>query len=155
MNLSRLGRFIRKLFGGKKSDSPVSVIVQPQVIDGVEYTWAPPAKKAAAAKPPKKPRRQRRSPEEIARDRAEALEELIAHARSTAAENQRKQTSAGITRYEWMSAGDERTCPACRKNDGRKFAWDRPPKTGHPGEGKLCPNGHCRCTAIAHFPRIK
>ncbi|WP_413510830.1 hypothetical protein [Serratia liquefaciens] len=48
----------------------------------------------------------------------------------------------GSTGYIWHSGGcnDE-----CDRNDGKKFKWDKPPKTGHPGEGALCKNGYCRC----------
>lgn len=57
---------------------------------------------------------------------------------------QLRQESAGITHYIWQTAGDERVRPTHRANDGKKFAWDKPPaQTGHPGH-----DINCRCVAI-------
>ena len=63
----------------------------------------------------------------------------------TAAFNEERQTSVGITHYEWQTAGDERVRPTHADNDGKVFAWDEPPEeTGHPGHDVAC-----RCVAIA------
>lgn len=91
------------------------------------------------------------------RTRAEILEDnnkkrmaLGVKAREHAKNTMVRQLELGITEYEWSTAGDERTCPACADNDGKKFRWDNPPEeTGHPGFGKACECGHCRCVALA------
>lgn len=56
-----------------------------------------------------------------------------------------KQKKLGATHYIWRSAEDADTCKECAKNNGKKFSWNRPPKTGHPGEGRCCPRSLCRC----------
>lgn len=55
----------------------------------------------------------------------------------------------GYKRYIWH--GDD-CCPSCNRQNGKTYAWSKPPKTGHPGEGKLCPNGYCRCWAEVIIP---
>ncbi|HBT7196296.1 TPA: hypothetical protein MCI55_003030 [Klebsiella pneumoniae] len=56
----------------------------------------------------------------------------------------------GSKRYIWH--GDD-CCPSCNRQNGKTYAWSKPPKTGHPGEGKLCPNGYCRCWAEVIIPK--
>jgi len=90
-----------------------------------------------------KPKRRRRTPEE------REASELLKQSRSYSLSEQRQQVSAGITHYIWQTAGDERTCPACAANDGKRFSWKNPPRTGHPGYHQCDGEGHCRCVAIA------
>lgn len=63
---------------------------------------------------------------------------------------QARQTAAGITRYVWTTALDERVRPDHADLDGSVQAWDDPPvvdqrtgRRGHPGE-----DFQCRCTAV-------
>lgn len=102
---------------------------------------------------PKKPRKPRRSKEEIKVERAQRKIWLGEQSRKHGAEDREKQLSLGITHYTWQSSGDERTCVECAKNDGKRFSWDKPPKTGHPGEGLCCApeEGHCRCVALPYI----
>ncbi|MEM7191585.1 MAG: phage minor head protein, partial [Pseudomonadota bacterium] len=51
------------------------------------------------------------------------------------------------THYIWRTRGDAKVRPSHAENDGKIFAWDNPPPTGHPGE-----DYGCRCTAIAYVP---
>ena len=51
------------------------------------------------------------------------------------------------THYVWRTRGDERVRLSHAQNDGRLFAWDEPPATGHPGE-----DFGCRCTAEPYVP---
>ncbi len=44
--------------------------------------------------------------------------------------------------YIWRTRGDNKVRPFHAANNGRIFAWDDPPATGHPGE-----DYNCRCTA--------
>ena len=46
------------------------------------------------------------------------------------------------THYIWRTRSDGNVRPNHAANDGRIFAWDTPPATGHPGE-----DYGCRCTA--------
>ncbi|WP_229746347.1 hypothetical protein [Hafnia psychrotolerans] len=73
------------------------------------------------------------------------FEKVNARGRMHAKAEEIRQTQIGITHYIWRSAEDGDCCSECKKNNGKKFAWKRPAKTGHPGEGKCCPNGVCRC----------
>ncbi|ODR99451.1 hypothetical protein AUC68_05655 [Methyloceanibacter methanicus] len=51
------------------------------------------------------------------------------------------------THYIWRTRGDGRVRPSHAANDGKIFAWDDPPPTGHPGE-----DYGCRCRAEAYVP---
>ncbi len=46
------------------------------------------------------------------------------------------------THYIWRTQRDGRVRPSHQENDGKIFAWDEPPPTGHPGE-----DYGCRCWA--------
>lgn len=56
--------------------------------------------------------------------------------------NQARQNNIGITHYIWRTAGDERVRPEHQDNNGKRFSWQSPPSTGHPGE-----DIQCRCVA--------
>lgn len=49
-------------------------------------------------------------------------------------------SAAGYKHYFWHTAEDEKVRPAHAENNGKIFAWDDPPPTGHPGE-----DYNCRC----------
>lgn len=53
-----------------------------------------------------------------------------------------RQRSIGVTHYFWRAVGDNRTRDSHRDNDGKRFAWNDPPPTGHPGQAI-----QCRCIA--------
>jgi SPP1 gp7 family putative phage head morphogenesis protein len=57
--------------------------------------------------------------------------------------NEVRQKDLGLTHFIWATAADERLCPVCAPLDGKRFAWDKPPAVGAPGE--VHPN--CRCYA--------
>ncbi len=79
----------------------------------------------------------------IARDQVAKLNAAVTEAR---------QTKMGVTNYFWRTSQDERVRPSHEENEGKKFAWDDPPATGHPGQ-----DIQCRCTAepdLSHLLRI-
>lgn len=76
----------------------------------------------------------------IARDQTKKLNSSLTKLR---------QQEIGVTEYIWQTSGDERVRPTHAANDGKKFKWDKPPATGHPGEAV-----NCRCTAIAVLDNI-
>jgi SPP1 gp7 family putative phage head morphogenesis protein len=50
----------------------------------------------------------------------------------------------GVQKLEWMTMGDERTCPVCGPLDGQEFTIDKfPQQPAHP---------HCRCTNLVAWP---
>ena len=53
------------------------------------------------------------------------------------------------THYIWRTRGDDKVRPNHAANNGRVFAWDDPPDTGHPGEDYVC-----RCTAEPFMPSV-
>lgn len=88
----------------------------------------------------------------IARDQIASLNASITKA---------QQTDAGVKRYKWSTANDQRVRECHQELDGKIFSWDDPPEmwyrsktdgkvfTGrccHPGED-IC----CRCVAIPIF----
>lgn len=58
--------------------------------------------------------------------------------------NQIRQEQAGITKYEWATAGDERVRDLHSSYNGKTYSWDKPPSDGHPGTPI-----RCRCVALA------
>ena len=50
------------------------------------------------------------------------------------------------THYIWRTRGDNKVRPEHAANNGKIFAWDNPPPTGHPGEAF-----GCRCLAEAYY----
>lgn len=83
-------------------------------------------------------------------DVTESRAKLIARdqtSKMNGAFNEARQTSLGIERYEWQTAGDERVRETHAENDGKIFEWDNPPtETGNPGD-----DINCRCVAIPVF----
>lgn len=53
------------------------------------------------------------------------------------------------THYIWRTRGGDKVRATHAANNGRIFAWDDPPPTGHPGE-----NYGCRYTAEAYFGHV-
>ncbi len=53
------------------------------------------------------------------------------------------------THYIWRTRGDNKVRASHAANNGKVFAWDNVPPTGHPGEGY-----GCRCTAEPYQPRV-
>lgn len=57
--------------------------------------------------------------------------------------NQTRQTALGITKYRWVTVGDDRVRESHRSKNGKIFSWNDPPAdTGHPGQ-----DYQCRCVA--------
>ena len=72
----------------------------------------------------------------IARDQSSKLNSAL---------SQQRQQNLGIEEYIWRTSGDERVREDHKRNNGKIFRWDSPPKkTGHPGQ-----DIQCRCVAQA------
>ena len=50
------------------------------------------------------------------------------------------------THYIWRTRRDRRVRPSHAANDGKIYAWNNPPQTGHPGDAY-----GCRCTAEPYY----
>lgn len=53
-----------------------------------------------------------------------------------------RQKDVGVKGYIWRGVGDSRERPTHLANNNRRFTWDDPPATGHPGD-----DIQCRCWA--------
>lgn len=61
--------------------------------------------------------------------------------------DQFRHTQLGIEKYVWVTVGDDRVRPTHAANEGKIFAWSKPPAaTGHPGD-----DINCRCRAMAYI----
>ena len=60
-----------------------------------------------------------------------------------------KQQSRPTSHYIWRTRRDNKVRPSHAANDGKIFAWDDPPGTGHPGD-----DYGCRCTAEPYLPDL-
>ena len=76
----------------------------------------------------------------IARDQVNKLNGNLA---------KKRQEDTGIKHYIWRTSQDERVRPSHQELEGERFAWDKPPSEGHPGEPI-----QCRCTAEPDFKEI-
>lgn len=62
-----------------------------------------------------------------------------------------RSREAGVDRYRWRTAGDERVRPTHRANEGKVFSWDKPPATtGHPRT-----EPRCRCTSQPYIELLE
>ncbi len=57
--------------------------------------------------------------------------------------NRIRQTEVGITKYRWLTSGDDRVRTSHREINGDIFLWSNPPSFGHPGQ-----DFNCRCVAV-------
>lgn len=53
-----------------------------------------------------------------------------------------RQIAAGVEKYKWRTARDNRVRDKHKKREGETFSWNSPPNGGHPGE-----EINCRCFA--------
>lgn len=60
-----------------------------------------------------------------------------------------KETKKPTTHYIWRTRNDNNVRAEHAENNGKIFAWDDFPKTGHPGE-----DFGCRCRAEPYYPAI-
>lgn len=113
-------------------------------IHSIDYSYRRPEVKSK----PKNGRR--RSKEEMLADGIAYQKLMGDDFRKSAKATQIQAERVGSKKYIWRGSD---CCPNCDKQNGKTFSWARPPKTGHPGEGKLCPNGYCRCWAEVIIPK--
>ncbi len=60
-----------------------------------------------------------------------------------------KKQARPTTHYIWRTRSDGKVRSSHAANNGKVFAWDTPPPTGHPGD-----DYGCRCTAEPYLPKI-
>jgi len=69
--------------------------------------------------------------------------------RGTPIDLETKSDEYPTTHYIWRTRGDGKVRQSHTKNNGKIFAWNDPPNTGHPGE-----DYGCRCIAKPYYPRL-
>ena len=63
--------------------------------------------------------------------------------------DQTRQTQAGVKKFKWKTAEDDRVRPTHQVLDNQVFLWTAPPSIGIPGEPI-----QCRCVAIPYIDGI-
>jgi uncharacterized protein with gpF-like domain len=96
-----------------------------------------------------RPSRKGRTPEQIAADTETYNQERLAKSRARFAFDEKTRAFIGVKAYRWRSCGDYDTCAICRRNNGKRFLYAKPPASGHPGTF-MCDQGDgesgpCRC----------
>lgn len=87
---------------------------------------------------------------EIARKRANLIARDQANKLSGKLDELRHR-EAGVERYRWETARDDRVRRTHRANQGKVFRWDKPPRvTGHPRT-----EINCRCTAQPYIDLVE
>lgn len=74
------------------------------------------------------------------------------HFAAIAAFNRERCIALGITSYKWLAMDVHGTCDVAKRNGGKVFAYDNPPKEGHVGEGQCNSLDWCRCIAKSIVP---
>jgi hypothetical protein len=61
----------------------------------------------------------------------------------------RKEAERPTTHYIWRTRSDDKVRSSHAANNGKIFAWDNPPPTGHPGD-----DFGCKCVAEPYIPEV-
>ena len=98
--------------------------------------------------PPAAPKKRGKSPEQYEAELDAYYLAMRQHFAEWAKFNREKAIRAGVIRYEWLAMDVHGTCKVARRNKGKTFAYNQPPKDGHPCEGECTSPDWCRCSAI-------
>ncbi len=94
------------------------------------------------------------SPDHVDRDRQAFLDDMRAKGMRHFEFNRSRAEMIGATHYIWRTALGRGCCPTCAAYEGKFFAFDVPPPSGHPGHVGGCLPGYCRCYAEPVLPDI-
>lgn len=100
------------------------------------------------------PRRRGLSPAEKEVEQRRYIRELRERGQISFRRTAWQAGQVGSRHYVWLSAGDSDVCSTCAAKNGRRFVWGARLKGGHPGDGSLCTQGYCRCTALPVVPKM-
>ena len=101
----------------------------------------------------KPPRKRGVPPEEYDANFEIYREEMRDQFRATARFERERREAIGFQKYKWR--GGEDGCDIGRRNEGKTFSSDKPPKDSHPGEGRCNSEDWCRCYAETVVPGFK
>ncbi len=101
-----------------------------------------------------RPPRRRGPPEEIKADEGRYLGEMNRMNEALFLRTRAQAMRAGSKKYIWRTCADGDVCPACARNNGKRFSWDAPPGNPFPGRGGTCSVGYCRCFPEAILPDL-
>jgi hypothetical protein len=96
---------------------------------------------------PATPKKRAKTPEQRAAELAAYRLAMRKHSACVAAIERERRIALGITSYEWVAVDVHGTCEVAKRNDGKVFSYDSPPKEGHVGEGECGSPDYCRCFA--------
>jgi hypothetical protein len=102
--------------------------------------------------PPSAPKRRGKTPEQQAIELDNYLRAMRTHVAAIAAFNRERRAALGITSYKWLAMDVYGVCDVAKRNGGKVFSHDRPPKEGHVAEGQCSSPDWCRCVAKAVVP---
>ncbi|MGA2795492.1 MAG: hypothetical protein ABSE69_18610 [Roseiarcus sp.] len=97
--------------------------------------------------PPAAPKKRGKTPEQWAAALAAYHIAMRNHFAAIAAFERGRSIALGITSYKWVAVDVHGTCDVAKRNDGKVFSYDKPPKEGHVGEGQCNSPDWCRCIA--------
>jgi hypothetical protein len=97
-------------------------------------------------------KRKGRTSEQIEADSQQWLRDIRERGRQAFERDKQSALRAGSKFYLWRTSNDGDVCPACAKNNGKRFRWDKAAPHLHPGHSETCKEGYCRCYAEALLP---
>lgn len=97
-------------------------------------------------------KRKGRTSVQIQEDSLRWIRETREHCRQSFDRDKQHAIHIGSKYYLWRTSKDGDVCPACAKNNGKRFRWDQAPPHLHPGHSEVCKEGYCRCYAQAVLP---
>jgi hypothetical protein len=102
--------------------------------------------------PPAAPKKRGKTPEQWAAELAVYRQAMRKHFAVIAAFQRERRIGLGITSYKWIALDVHGTCDVAKRNGGKVFSHDKPPKEGHVGEGQCNSPDWCRCIAKSVIP---
>ncbi len=102
--------------------------------------------------PPDAPKKRGKTPDQYDAELAAYRLAMRKHFAAIAAFRRQRCVAAGITSYKWLALDVHGTCDVAKRNGGKIFSYDNPPKEGHPCEGQCGSPDWCRCSAKPVVP---
>jgi uncharacterized protein with gpF-like domain len=97
--------------------------------------------------------RKKYTAEEIDADNERYRTENREKSRYISAFKRQRAQSVGAKTFIWQTAGDGAVCPECRKLEGKRISYQKPPKIGFPGDHECPTEEWCRCWDEPIFPK--
>lgn len=119
-------------------------------MDGIPTVKPPPGRPGLI--PPAKPKKRGKTPEQWEADLAAYRLAMRKYFAEIAAFERERRVAFGITHYKWIALEAHGTCDVAKRNNGKIFAYGKPPPEGHVQEGQCNSPDWCRCLAEPIIP---